>query len=105
VPGKRRLFDTRIEGPPEELKGTRRPAVRSLTPNSQQEANAMAPMARKCAQCGATDSRTTWASADEAAKQGAFDGKWSCSSCAWTDFDLVEADTDAAKQPDPVSAR
>jgi hypothetical protein len=76
-----------------------------LRPNSHEEGDAMARMARQCAQCGAVDSRTTWASADEAAKSGAFDSKWSCSSCAWTDFELVEADGDAAQQPDPVSAR
>jgi hypothetical protein len=75
------------------------------TPNSHEEGDAMARMARQCAQCGAVDSRTTWASAEEAAKQGAMDGKWSCSSCAWTDFELVEADGDAAEQADPVSPR
>jgi hypothetical protein len=81
-----------------------RPLVLS-TPKSQEEGVAMARMARQCTQCGAVDSRTTWASADEAAKQGAFDGKWSCSSCAWTDFELVEADADAPAPVDAASAR
>ena len=40
----------------------------------------------------------------EAAKQNAFDGKWSCSSCAWTDFELVEAEGDTAEQRNPVNA-
>ena len=52
----------------------------------------MANMVRRCEQCGSLDSKTTWSSPDEAAKQGAFDGKWSCSSCAWTEFELVDAD-------------
>jgi len=49
----------------------------------------------KCTQCGKVDTRNSWSSADEAAKAGAFDGKWSCASCAWTEFDLVEADENA----------
>ena len=56
----------------------------------------MARLVRKWAQCGTVDSGTAWASADEAAKNGAFDGKWSCSARAWTDFELVEADAKAA---------
>jgi hypothetical protein len=55
----------------------------------------MARLIRKCAQCGTVDNRTEWSSADEAAKKGAFDGKWSCSSCAWTEFDLVDAEAEA----------
>jgi hypothetical protein len=60
----------------------------------------MAKLVRQCAQCGSVDSKMSWSSADEAAKQGAFDGKWSCSSCAWTDFELVEAD-EAGKPQEP----
>ncbi len=48
-------------------------------------------MVRKCEKCGSIDSRTTWSSAEEAAKSGAFQG-WSCPMCAWPEFDLVEAE-------------
>ncbi len=44
---------------------------------------------RKCEQCGSVDARQNWSSAAEAADQGAFQ-KWTCPSCAWTEFDLVE---------------
>jgi len=44
---------------------------------------------RKCEQCGSVDARQSWSSAAEAADQGAFQ-KWTCPSCAWTEFDLVE---------------
>ncbi len=44
---------------------------------------------RKCEQCSNVDARQSWASAAEAADQGAFQ-KWTCPSCAWTEFDLVE---------------
>ena len=64
----------------------------------------MARLVRKCEQCGSVDSRNSWASADEAAKQNAFDDKWSCSSCAWTEFDLVEVDGETTDQANPVSA-
>jgi hypothetical protein len=65
----------------------------------------MAQLVRKCAQCGTIDTKATWSSPADAAKEGAFDGKWSCSSCAWTEFDLVEADAGPAQQPEqPQSA-
>lgn len=51
-------------------------------------------MIRKCEKCGATDRRTSWRSAEEAAKDGAFDA-WTCPMCAWPEFDLVEADQEA----------
>jgi hypothetical protein len=51
-------------------------------------------MVRKCEKCGATDRRTTWSSAEEAAKDGAFDS-WTCPMCAWPEFDLVEAEQEA----------
>ena len=44
---------------------------------------------RKCEQCGSVDARQNWSSAAEAAEKGAFE-KWTCPSCAWTEFDLVE---------------
>ena len=34
--------------------------------------------------------KTQWKSADDAAKDPAFD-KWTCPTCAWTEFELVEA--------------
>jgi hypothetical protein len=64
----------------------------------------MARLVRKCEQCGSVDNRNSWASADEAAKKNAFDDKWSCSSCAWTEFELVEADGETAEQRNPVNA-
>jgi hypothetical protein len=53
-------------------------------------------MIAKCEQCGKVDDRKQWASADEAAKQGAFQS-WTCPTCAWTEFELVDADE--AAQP------
>jgi hypothetical protein len=53
-------------------------------------------MIAKCEQCGRIDDRKQWASADEAAKQGAFQS-WTCPTCAWTEFELVDADE--AAQP------
>jgi hypothetical protein len=50
----------------------------------------MARLVRLCTQCGAIDDRRAWSSADEAADQGAFAEPWTCSTCAWTEFDLVE---------------
>jgi hypothetical protein len=44
---------------------------------------------RKCEQCGKIDAREQWSSASEAADKGAFQN-WTCPSCAWTEFDLVE---------------
>jgi hypothetical protein len=64
----------------------------------------MARLVRKCSQCGSVDTRNSWTSTDDAAKKNAFDGKWSCSSCAWTDFELVDADAEGADQRNPVSA-
>ncbi len=52
-------------------------------------------MIRKCEKCGAMDRRATWDSAEAAAKDGAFEGSWSCPMCAWPEFDLVEADQEA----------
>jgi ribosomal protein S27AE len=64
----------------------------------------MARLVRKCEQCGKVDSRDSWASADEASKKNAFDDKWSCSSCAWTEFELVDADAETAEKGKPVNA-
>lgn len=44
---------------------------------------------RKCEQCGKVDERERWSSAAEAADQGAF-SKWTCPTCAWTEFELVD---------------
>jgi hypothetical protein len=51
---------------------------------------------RKCEKCGNVDDREQWSSPTEAADQGAFQN-WTCPSCAWTEFDLVESDAEAAK--------
>ena len=58
----------------------------------------MARMIRKCSQCGAIDDRRTWSSLDEATDQGAFDGNWTCASCAWSEFELVEAEEESASR-------
>ena len=44
---------------------------------------------RKCDKCDHIDNRQTWSSATEAADAGAFQ-KWTCPTCAWTEFELVE---------------
>jgi hypothetical protein len=44
---------------------------------------------RKCDKCGHIDDRQTWSSATEAADAGAFQN-WTCPTCAWTEFELVE---------------
>lgn len=51
----------------------------------------MARFAKKCTKCGTVDDRKTWSSLDEATRDGAFDGAWTCSSCAWSEFELAEA--------------
>jgi hypothetical protein len=53
------------------------------------------PLIRKCEQCGSLDTRATWASADKAAEEGAL-SNWACPTCAWTAFDLVEAEEEPA---------
>ncbi len=45
---------------------------------------------RKCEKCGGVDARQQWTSAAEAADKGAFDQAWTCPTCAWPEFDLVE---------------
>jgi hypothetical protein len=49
---------------------------------------------RKCENCGRVDARVNWKSADDAAKDPMFD-KWACPMCAWSEFDLVDAETEA----------
>jgi hypothetical protein len=44
---------------------------------------------RKCDKCQHIDDRQTWSSATEAADAGAFQN-WTCPTCAWTEFELVE---------------
>jgi hypothetical protein len=51
---------------------------------------------RKCEKCGNIDDREQWSSASEAADKGAFQD-WTCPSCAWTEFELVDSDAEAAK--------
>jgi hypothetical protein len=51
---------------------------------------------RKCEKCGNVDDREQWSSASDAADQGAFQN-WTCPSCAWTEFELVEGEAEAAK--------
>ncbi len=46
---------------------------------------------RKCEKCGSVDARQEWSSATEAADKGAFTQAWTCPTCAWTEFDLIDA--------------
>jgi hypothetical protein len=56
----------------------------------------MPKLIRKCSQCGTVDSRASWSSAADAAKDDAFTRPWACSSCAWTEFELVESEAEPA---------
>jgi hypothetical protein len=58
----------------------------------------MVRIARKCTQCGSFDTRERWSSLDEATKAGAFRKAWACSTCAWTEFDLAEDETETGTQ-------
>ena len=49
------------------------------------------PFVRKCDKCGSVDSREQYKDAHEAADRDAFKD-WTCPTCAWTEFDLVEAE-------------
>ena len=49
------------------------------------------PLIRKCEKCGSLDERERWSSTDEAARKGAF-MNWTCPTCAWTEFELVDAE-------------
>ena len=51
-------------------------------------------VAKKCEQCGNVDTRVTWPSEKDAAKDPMF-AKFTCPNCAWTEFDLVEAEQEA----------
>ena len=53
-------------------------------------------VARKCESCGNVDTRVTWKTADDAAKDPVFD-RFTCPNCAWTEFDLVEAEAEAER--------
>ena len=55
-----------------------------------QEEGVMA-FVRKCEKCGNVDARQQWSSTTEAADKGAFTEAWTCQTCAWPEFDLVEA--------------
>lgn len=64
----------------------------------------MSDLMRKCSQCGTVDTRASWKSADDAAKDGTFNRPWTCASCAWTEFELVEVEpTPAEPQTTPGS--
>jgi hypothetical protein len=57
-------------------------------------------MIPKCSRCNKLDERATYASAEDAAKQGAFE-RWTCPTCAWTEFELVD---ESERQPTPANA-
>jgi predicted nucleic-acid-binding Zn-ribbon protein len=59
---------------------------------------------RKCEQCGNRDQRASWASVEDAAKDGAFE-TWTCPMCAWTEFDLVESETQATPAETTLATR
>jgi hypothetical protein len=74
----------------------RRAATHVGRTEPEQEVGIMAYI-RKCEKCGSVDSRERWSSPTEAASKDAFDG-WSCPSCVWTEFDLVDEETQAEPQ-------
>jgi hypothetical protein len=41
------------------------------------------------AKCDKVDTSHRWESADDASKQGVFQ-RWTCPTCAWTEFELVD---------------
>ena len=51
----------------------------------------MSRFVRQCLSCGRYDDTRTWASRDEAVKQGVMERDWACPACAGPEFDLVEA--------------
>ena len=53
-------------------------------------------VARKCEQCGRIDARVTWPSHEDAAKDPVF-ATWTRPMCAWTEFDLVDAEAQPVK--------
>lgn len=57
-------------------------------------------LVRKCDKCGHIDDRQRWSSPTEAADQGAFQD-WTCPTCAWTEFELVE-ESEAARSQTPA---
>ena len=65
----------------------------------------MAQLMRKCSQCGTLDTRAAWSSPDEAAKDGAFARPWACASCAWTEFELVDPDTETPDRQATAGSR
>lgn len=52
----------------------------------------MADMVRKCTQCGAVDRRFSWKSVADASGDAEYERPWTCSSCAWTEFELVSGE-------------
>jgi hypothetical protein len=52
---------------------------------------------RRCENCDAIDRRETWSSVEEATEAGAFEKPWTCGTCAWSEFDLVESSPEAAR--------
>jgi len=63
----------------------------------------MAQFVKKCDQCGTLDRRSEWGSADAAAKDPAYDRPWTCSSCAWSEFDLVDISAERGEESGPVN--
>ena len=58
----------------------------------------MAVVAR-CTKCGSLDTRATYTDAVDAADMGALSA-WTCSTCAWTEFELVGECTVRTLAPD-----
>jgi hypothetical protein len=48
----------------------------------------------KCTKCEKLDTRRSYASPDDGAKHGTFE-RWTCPTCAWTEFELVDEPTPA----------
>ena len=53
---------------------------------------------RKCEHCGRIDARVSWPSEKDAGKDPVL-ATWTCPMCAWTEFDLVEAEEEPAASP------
>ena len=58
----------------------------------------MADMVLRCTRCGKVDATRQFSGADEAQSSMAH---WACSRCAWTDWELVEAER-ADQEPEAV---
>lgn len=57
---------------------------------------------RQCEKCGNVDDREQWSSPKEAADKGAF-RSWTCPSCAWSEFELLDESEIETKTEEPAA--